>query len=363
MKYLPIENELFKLNRRRFTQQMAPNTIAIFHSNDLMPRNGDGFFPFRQNSQLFYLSGLDQEETVVVLFPDCIKDGFREVAFIKRTDEYIRRWEGYKYTKEEARKISGIAKIFWLDEMETILRELILLSDGVYLNINEHDRFETEVPSKDLRFARHLRDQYPLHQLYRAQPILRNLAMQKSEWEVGLIGQAIDITAKAFNRVLETTRPGLWEFEVEAEITAAFLKNRASGHAYTPIVASGANSCVLHYIDNNRQCKDGAVLLLDFGAEYANYAADMTRTIPVNGQFSPRQKAVYEAVLRVMRGAIPMLVPGMMLEEYHKEVGKRMEAELIQLGLLDKTDVKNQDPLYPAYKKYFMHGTSHHLGL
>ena len=363
MKYLPIDNELFKLNRRRFTQQMAPNTLAVFHSNDLMPRNGDAFYPFRQNSQLFYLSGLDQEETVVVLFPDCIKDGFQEVVFIKRTDEYIRRWEGHKYTKEEAKQISGIQKIYWLDEMPNILRELMILSEGVYLNLNEYDRFHTEVPSKDLRFAEELQKNYPLHRLYRAQPILRNLAMLKSEWEIGLIGQAIDITAKAFDRVLEVTRPGMWEFEIEAEITSTFLKNRATGHAYTPIVASGANSCVLHYIDNNKQCKDGAVLLMDFGAEYANYATDLSRTIPVSGQFTERQRAVYDAVLRVMRGAIPMLVPGMMMEEYHKEVGKMMEAELLKLGLLDKTDIKNQNPDLPAYKKYFMHGTSHHLGL
>lgn len=363
MKYLPIDPDLFRLNRRRFTQFMQPNTIAIFQSNDLMPRNGDAYFPFRQNSHLFYLSGLDQEETVLVLFPDCVKEGFQELAFIKRSNEVIRRWDGYKYSKEDARQASGIQRIYWLDEMEPILRELILLAEGIYLNSNENDRFLSEVSTRHHRFAHQIREQYPLHQVYRAQPILRKLSMLKSQQEVALIQQAIDITEKAFRRVLEVLRPGMWEFEVEAEILATFLKNRATGPAYSSIVASGPNSCVLHYIRNNRQCKEGDLLLMDFGAEYANYAADMTRTIPVSGQFSPRQRSVYESVLRVLKEATKMLVPGTSLEEYHKEVGKLMEAELLNLKLLDKTDIKNQHPQAPAYKKYFMHGTSHHLGL
>jgi len=363
MKYEPINPELFKLNRQRFIRKMLPDSIAIFNSNDLMPRNGDTYFPFRQNSDLFYLSGLDQEETVVVLFPNCIKDGFEEVAFIKRTNEYIAQWEGPKYTKEEARQISGIQKVYWLDEMDPILNELILLSKRIYVNTNENDKYSTEVDSRDIRFVKKLRDRYPVHKYHRAQPIMKKLAMIKSSLEVEVMQKAINITASAFNRVLEFVRPGVMEFEIEAEITAEFLRNRASGHAYEPIIASGKNACVLHYINNNQQCKDGDLLLMDFGAEYANYASDLTRTIPVNGKFTQRQADVYNAVLKVMKIATSMLVPGTTLEEYNKEVGKLIEHELIDLKLIDKTDIKNQDPSWPAYKKYFMHGTSHHLGL
>lgn len=363
MKYLPIDVELFKSNRQRFIRNMRPDSIAIFHSNDQMVRNGDSVFPFRQNSDLFYLCGLDQEETVLVLFPDCVKEGFRELAFIKKTNDFIKRWEGEKYTKEEARAISGIERVYWLDEMDTILHELILLSKRVYVNLPEHDRFIPDVPSRDLRFARQLQERYPAHKFHRAQPLLKKQAMIKSGQEVELIKQAIAITEKAFQRVLRFVRPGVAEYEIEAEITHEFLRNRANGHAYAPIVASGANSCVLHYIQNNRTCMEGDVLLLDFGAEYANYAADMTRTLPVSGQFSGRQRAVYDAVLRVLNHARALLVPGTLMEEYHKEVGRKMESELLGLGLLDKNDIKNQDKNFPAYKKYFMHGTSHHLGL
>jgi Xaa-Pro aminopeptidase len=363
MKYTPINPKLFKLNRKRFSRKMISDSIAIFNSNDLMPRNGDTNFPFRQNSDLFYLSGLDQEETVLVLFPDCIKEDFKEVAFIKRTDEYIATWEGHKYTKEEAKEVSGIKKIYWLDEMDHILNELILLAKRIYINTNENDHFKSEVVSRDMRFAKKLMDRYPAHKYHRAQPILKKLAMIKSPYEVELLGQAIEITGKAFQRVLEFVKPGVTEYEIEAEITHEFIRNRANGHAYEPIVASGANSCILHYVQNNCTCKDGDLLLMDFGAEYANYAADLTRTIPISGQFSERQKKVYNAVLKVMNEVKTMLVPGTTLEEYHKEVGRIMESELLELNLLDKTDIKNQDPDYPAYKKYFMHGTSHHLGL
>ena len=363
MRYEPLNPALFEQNRKRFTRKMLPDSIAIFNSSDLMPRNGDLFFPFRQNSDLFYLCGLDQPEVVLVLFPNCIKDGFHEVAFIKRTNDVIATWEGHKYTKEEARRISGIEKIFWLDEMYRILHELILLAKRIYVNTNENDRFASEVKSRDLRFAQKLMDRYPVHKYHRSQPILKKLAMIKLPQEIEVLGKAIDITAKAFNRVLKFVRPGVFEYEVEAEITHEFIRNRASGHAYTPIVASGENSCVLHYTDNNKRCKDGALLLLDFGAEYANYAADLSRTIPVSGQYSARQRKVYSAVLRVLKAAQQLLVPGTMLEEYHKEVGKMMQSELLDLGLIDKTDIKNEDPNHPAYKKYFMHGTSHHLGL
>ena len=335
MKYEVLPTELFELNRRRFVREMEPGSIAIFHSNDLMPRSGDSYFPFRQNADLFYLSGLDQEETVVVLFPDCVKEGFRELAFIKRTNDHIRRWEGEKYTKEQARAVSGIQRIHWLDEMDGILHELILLARNIYVNLNEHDHFRSEVPTRNLRFARQLKERYPAHQFQRAQPVLKKLAMIKTTYEVEVIRQSIDITGKAFNRVLKMVRPEVAEFEIEAEITHEFLRNRANGHAYEPIIASGANSCVLHYVQNNRVCADGDLLLLDFGAEYANYAADLSRTIPVSGRFTRRQRAVYDSVLSVLKAARQMLVPGVLLEEYHKEVGKLMESELVGLGLLD----------------------------
>lgn len=363
MRYEPLSSELFRFNRKRFTRKMSPDSIAVFHSNDRMPRNGDTTFPFRQDSSLFYLSGLDQEETVLVLFPDCIKDGFHELAFIRRTSDQIAVWEGEGLTKEQAREISGIDKIYWLDEMEVILHELILLAKRVYVNLNEHDRFSSEVVDRNLRFTRELQSRYPAHKFHRAQPILKKLMMIKHPMEVQIIQHAIDITGHAFQRVLDFVQPGVMEYEVEAEITHEFIRRRANGHAYEPIVASGKNNCVLHYIKNNRRCQAGDLVLLDFGAEYANYAADLSRTIPVSGHFTERQRKVYDAVLRVLRRASNLLVPGLTLDDYQKEVGKLVESELLDLGLLDKTDIKNQDEKRPAYKKYFMHGTSHHLGL
>lgn len=363
MKYDPINPDFFVNNRKRFMRKMQPESLAIFYSNDLMPRSGDTFFPFRQNSGLFYLSGLDQEETVVVLFPDCIKEGFQEVAFVKRTSDYIAIWEGEKYSKEKAREVSGIQKVYWLDEMAPILHELILLSKRIYINTEEHDRFIPELPTRNMRMARDVMERYPAHKYHRAQPILKKLMMNKQEAEVELIQQAIGITGKAFKRVLEFVRPGVMEYEIEAEITHEFIRNRASGHAYDPIIASGANSCVLHYTHNNQQCKAGDVLLMDFGAEYGHYASDLTRTIPVNGQFSKRQRSVYDAVLHIMREAQQLLVPGTTLEEYSKEVVKMMESALIDLKLLSRKEIDQQNPELPLYKQFFMHGTSHHLGM
>lgn len=363
MKYDPINPDFFVNNRKRFMRKMQPESLAIFYSNDLMPRSGDTFFPFRQNSGLFYLSGLDQEETVVVLFPDCIKEGFQEVAFVKRTSDYIAIWEGEKYSKEKAREVSGIQKVYWLDEMGPILHELILLSKRIYINTEEHDRFIPELPTRNMRMARDVMERYPAHKYHRAQPILKKLMMNKQEAEVELIQQAIGITGKAFKRVLEFVRPGVMEYEIEAEITHEFIRNRASGHAYDPIIASGANSCVLHYTHNNQECKAGDVLLMDFGAEYGHYASDLTRTIPVNGQFSKRQRSVYDAVLQIMREAQQLLVPGTTLEEYSKEVVKMMESSLIDLKLLSRKEIDQQNPELPLYKQFFMHGTSHHLGM
>jgi Xaa-Pro aminopeptidase len=363
MKYTALSSELYVANRKRFTREMKPNTIAIFNANDQMPRSGDQFFPFKQNAGLLYLCGIDQEETMLLLYPDCPKDGFKEVLLIKRTNEHIAVWEGHKYTKEEAQATSGITKVLFLDEAEVVLNELILLSEGIYLNINENDRYISPVETRDLRYAKYLQQRYPAHQLYRSQPSLKKLQMVKSAIEVEAIQHAINVTGDAFQRVLDFVKPGVWEYEVEAEITYEFTRRCTSGHAYTPIIASGKNACVLHYIDNNQQCLEGDVLLMDFGAEYANYAADLTRSIPVSGVFTDRQKAVYNAVHRVMNEAKAMLVPGNTLEEYHKEVGKIMEKELIGLGLISRHDVEKQDKDKPAYKKYFMHGTSHHLGL
>ena len=363
MKYEPLNPALFALNRKRFANRMKPESIAIFQSNDLMPRNGDQYFPFRQNSDLFYLSGLDQEETVLVIYPDCVKEDFREIAFIKKPNKEIAIWEGHKYTKEEAQNISGIQKIFWLEDMNQVLNELILLAKRIYVNENENDRYNSDVPSRNLRFAKQLKDRYPAHKYHRAQPILKKMAMRKAPLETQVIQQAINITESAFRRVLEFVKPGVKEYEIEAEIIHEFIRLQANGHAYQPIIASGKNACILHYIDNNQICENGDMLLMDFGAEYANYAADLTRTIPVNGQFTPRQRAVYQSVLKVMKAATELLVPGTTIEEYHHEVGRMMESELLDLKLITKTDIKNQDPNQPAYKKYFMHGTSHHLGL
>jgi len=363
MKYPPLSTELYQLNRKRFIREMKPNTVAIFNSSDMMPRSGDQFFPFRQNAGVLYLCGIDQEETMLVLYPDCKREGFQEMLLIKRTNEHIAVWEGHKYTKEEAQATSGIEKVLFLDEAEGFLNELILLSDNVYLNINENDRYVSAVETRDHRYAKYLRDRYPAHTLLRAQPILKKLQMIKSQWEVDATQRAIDVTGNAFQRVAQFARPGVHEYEIEAEIIHEFIRSGMTGHAYSPIIASGKNACVLHYVENKQVCRKGEVILMDFGCEYANYNADMTRCLPVSGTFTQRQRAVYNAVLRVMKEATVMLVPGTTLEEYNKEVGKIMESELLSLGLISRDDVEKQSKETPAYKKYFMHGTSHHLGL
>lgn len=363
MKYTAIEKNLFIENRKKFIAQLQPKSIAIFHSNDEMPRNGDGAFPFRQQSDLFWLSGIDQEQTILVLSPEHPLPEYREVLFLRKTNEHIAVWEGHKYTKEEAREASGIQHIFWTEDFQAMLPVMMHHSKNVYVNLNENDRFVTEVVYRDERFARELKGKYPNHQYDRSGPIMAKLRAIKSDPEVKQMQIAADITEKAFRRVLGFVRPGVMEYQIEAEITHEFLWNRATGHAYSPIIASGASACVLHYTENNRECKEGDVILMDFGAEYANYAADLTRCIPVSGKFTKRQKDVYNAVLRVMRAATQMLVVGNIIPKYHEEVGKLMEQELIGLGLLKAEDVKKQDPKQPLYKKYFMHGTSHFLGL
>ena len=363
MKYLPIQNNLFINNRKNFLERLAPNSLAIFHSNDEFPRNGDQTFPFKQNADFFYLTGIDQEQSVFVFFPDCPNPLYREVLFLRQTDEHIAVWEGHKYTKEEAKQASGITSIYWLQEFDAILHSIINYADNIYVNTNENDRYSYQVPYRDLRMYEQLHKRYPLHQYKRSALILRELRAVKSGIEIELTRKACEITRDGFVRVLRFLKPGVTEFEVEAEFTHEFLRQRATGHAYNPIIASGPNANVLHYIDNNQVCKDGDLLLLDVGAEYANYNADMTRTIPVNGRFTKRQHEVYNAVLRVMRAATAMIRAGVILSEYQEEVGKIMTSELIDLKLLDKHDVEKQDPKMPLYKKYFMHGTSHHLGL
>ncbi|PAW93070.1 X-Pro aminopeptidase [Mucilaginibacter sp. MD40] len=363
MKYLPIGDQLFTFNRKNFVSRLKSNSIAIFQSNDEFPRNGDQNFIFKQNPDFFYLTGIDQEQSILVLYPDCPNPLYREVLFLRQTNDHIAIWEGHKYTKDEARETSGIQQIYWLHEYENILHTIINYADNIYINTNENDRYVHTVPYRDMRMLEELKKKYPLHHYERSAPILRDLRVVKSDVEIALTQKACDITRDAFLRVLKFVKPGVTEYEIEAEITHEFLRQRATGHAYNPIIASGKNAIVLHYIDNNQVCKDGEVILFDWAAEYANYNADMTRSIPVNGRFTKRQREVYDAVWRVLREATAMLVEGTVWNDYHEEVGKIMTSELIGLGLLKKHEVEKQDPKMPLYKKYFMHGTSHHLGL
>ena len=363
MKYLSIENDLFTSNREKFVQELQKDAIAFFHSNDEMPRNGDTNFYFRQNSDLFWLSGIDQEQTILVIAPHHPVPEYREILFLRKTNDHIAVWEGHKYSKDEARKASGVQSVYWVDDFASMLPVLMHHSTNVYVNLNENDRFATEVEYRDERKARELKGKYPNHHYERTGPVMGRLRSIKSEAEIKLLNEAVEITNKAFRKVLSMVRPGIMEYEIEADIISTFIRNRANGHAYNPIIASGPNACVLHYNDNNLECKDGDVILMDFGAEYANYAADLTRCIPVNGKFTKRQKDVYNSVLRVMRAATDLLVVGNTILKYHEEVGRVMEKELISLGLLKAEDVAKQDPKLPLYKKYFMHGTSHFLGL
>jgi len=363
MKYLPIDKNLFVENRQRFVAAMKENCVAIFVSNDQMPKSADQTFHFKQNPDLFYLSGIDQEETFLMLFPDSPIEKYKEVLFVRKTNEYIAVWEGEKLNEEQARNVSGVHTVLWSEEFPNILKMLMVQAKGVYLNLNEHDRSSWQVPYHELRFSKELQEKYPLHEYHRSAPVLHQQRAIKSQYEVALMQTACNITEKGFRRILQYVKPNVYEYEIEAEITHEFLCNRASGHAYHPIIASGKDSCILHYDKNNKICLEGEVLLMDFGAEYANYAADLSRTIPVSGTFTPRQKEVYNAVLHVMKQATQMLRPGTTIDEVNKEVGKVMESELININLLKAEDVKNQDPDKPLYKKYFMHGTSHFLGL
>jgi Xaa-Pro aminopeptidase len=363
MKYLPIDKGLFEANRRRLTEQLDANSIVVLNSNDVLPINADGTHQFIQQSDLFYLSGIDQEESTLIVFPDAREDKHKEVLFLRETNEQIATWEGHKYSQDEAAGISGVKTVYWNKEFETIFNSLVLQADHIYLNTNEHLRADTHVETRDARFVKWCRQAFPLHQYRRLAPIMHHLRAVKSRTEIDLLRQACKITGQTFLRLLGFIQPGVWEYEIEAEIYHEFLRNRSRGPAFASIVASGADSCVLHYVVNNKQCQDGDLVLIDFGAEYANYSADVTRTLPVNGKFSKRQKQVYNAVLTVQKEATKLLIPGKTADEYHREVGRVMEAELIGLGLLDPKEVKKQSEDEPLYKKYFPHGTSHHLGL
>ncbi len=363
MRYGPIAPELFVENRRRFRELLPPQSLAIFNANDILPTNADGTLALKQNTDIFYLSGVDQEESILVICPDAALEKHREMLFLKETSEHILVWEGYKLTKDEARAVSGVPTIMWLEQFPAVLAALMNEAEYVYLNSNEHIRSVVEVETRDARFIKDLQRRYPLHQYRRAARLTHQLRAIKSPEEIRLMRRACEITGSAFRRVLGFVKPGVWEYEVEAEILHEFVKSGSRGPAYTSIIGSGESATILHYISNDRQCQDGDVLLLDFGAEYANYAADLTRSIPVNGTFSPRQRQVYEAVLRVFKFAKGQLIVGNEIEAYHKAVGATMEQELIKLDLLNASDVKNQDPDAPLYKQYFPHGTSHYLGL
>ena len=362
-RYSKIPNQLFIQNRNNFKEHLKPNSIAIFFSNDIMPTNADGAMGFKQNSDLFYLSGIDQEESILVIFPDAKDEKHKEILFLRETNETIAIWEGEKLTKEQATEISGIKTIYWTHQFEQILRTLMYQAEYVYLNSNEHLRKYIETETAQDRWNKKIMQNYPLHKYERAAPILFKLRTIKHSIEIDLIQQSCNITEKAFRRILKFVKPGVWEYEIEAEMLHETIINRSKGFAYSPIIASGRNACVLHYVENNKQCQDGEVILIDVGAEYANYASDMTRCIPVNGKFTKRQKEVYNSVLFILKEATKLLRPGMTFEKYNEEVGRLMTEELLKLKLLTKEDIQKQTPEKPAYKKYFMHGTSHFLGL
>ena len=363
MKYFQVDSNLFVKNRKKFMAQMRPKSIAVLNSNDIYPIGADSTLPFEQDRDLFYLCGADQEETILLLFPEAMDPKHREILFVRETNDHIAVWEGAKLTKEKATEVSGIETVYWLTDFDKIFFDLMTEADTIYFNTNEHYRQAVETQTREDRFIEKCKKEYPAHQWAKSNPILQNIRGVKEPEEIELMQKACDITEKGFRRILGFVKPGVWEHEIEAEFLHEFVRNRSKGFAYSPIIASGGNANVLHYLENNQEVKDGDMILLDLAAEYANYSSDMTRTIPANGRFTDRQKQVYSAVLRVKNEATKMLVPGTIWAEFHKEVGKLMTSELMGLGLLDKADVQNENPDWPAYKKYFMHGTSHHIGL
>ncbi len=363
MKYEAINPQLYIKNRQRFIGQMKSNSIAIFPGNPVLPTNGDGIYTYRANSDVVWLSGVIQEKSMVILYPDNPDRNAREILVLLRPNEHLEKWEGHKLREDEATAISGITNVQWLDSIDSQLQVMMHHADTVYLNTNENDRLDTSLFRPDLIFVRAFMDRYPVHQYERAARIIKELRAIKTKEEVAVTQKAIDITEKAFRRVMQFVQPGVMEYEIEAEITHEFLRNRSSRHAYDPIIASGDRARVLHYVNNNQECKSGELLLMDFGAEYGNYSADLTRTIPVNGKFSKRQREVYSACLAVHNYAKSILKPGISIVDYTAEVCREMDKQLIKIGLLTKGDIKNQDPANPAHRKYFYHGLSHHLGI
>ena len=363
MKYQRIDSNLYIKNRKNFVSKMAANTLAVFNSNDIFPISADSTMPFQQHRDILHLSGVDQEESILILFPDASNEKHKEVLFLKETSELIAIWEGEKLDKKNAFEVSGIRTVYWLQDFPNIFKQIMAEANGIYLNTNEHLRANTEVETREDRFIKKVKADYPAHAIYKSAPIMHQIRAIKDPIEIEAMKRACDITKAGINRLLKFIKPGIWEHHIEAELIHEFLMNSSKGFAYTPIVASGKNACVLHYIENNKECLSGDVILLDVGAEYANYASDLTRCIPVDGRFTDRQKEVYNAVLHVKKEAEKLLVPGTMMTDYHKQVGHLMEEQLVNLKLITLSEIKNQNPDWPAYKKYFMHGTSHFIGL
>jgi Xaa-Pro aminopeptidase len=363
MKFFPVRPELFKENRVRFSAALLPSSIAIFLSNDEMPSNGDAHYTFRQNSDLFWLSGIPQEESMLILFPDHPDSRYREVLVLVRPNELKEKWDGKRLRAEEAREISGIRTIVWLDAVDTLLQQWVHLADNIYLNTNENDRKSGPVQTRDYRFIQEMKQRYPLHSYHRSAKILKGLRAIKTPAEIEVMQEAMDITHRTFTRLLSFIRPGVMEYEIEAEISHSFISQRSPGPAYNSIVASGDRARTLHYISNDQECKDGELVLMDFGAEYGGYMADLTRTVPVNGRFTPRQKEVYNACLHLHQYAKSLLKPGISFPEYHRKMGEEANKAFVKIGLLTEADIKNQAPDNPAYFKYMYHGVSHHLGI
>ncbi|MBI1341441.1 MAG: M24 family metallopeptidase [Terrimonas sp.] len=363
MKYLPLNPELFVKNRERFMNAMQKNAIAIFVSNDEVPTNGDALYPFKQNSDLFWLSGITQEDSMVILFPDNPDPKYREVLVLVRPNELKEKWDGKRLRVKEARDISGIQTIVWLDSLDGLLQPWIHLADHIYLDSNENDRKGSLIRTREYRFIDEMKSRYPLHNYLRSAKIMKQLRAIKTAFEVEVLQKAIDITDVTFRRLLQFIQPGVMEYEIEAEIWHSFLSQRATGQAYGSIIASGDRARTLHYVSNNQECKDGELILMDFGAEYGGYCADLTRTIPVNGKFTRRQKTVYNACLHLHDYAKSILKPGITIIDYTEKVGEEATLQFLKIGLLRKSDVKNEDPENRAYRKYLYHGISHHLGV
>ncbi len=362
MKYTPINKSFFIQNRRKLAERLDASSIAVFHSNDVYPTNADGTMPFRQNNDLFYFSGIDQEDTILIVFPDSVEAKYKEVLFIIETNEHIAIWEGNKLTKDKARELSGIETVFWFHEFDTVFKQLAYDATTIYCDQNEHARAEKLIDTRNDRFIQSCKTNYPLHTFKRLAPISNALRSVKDPAEIDTIRKACDITKDAFARVLKTIKPGVREYEIEADIIYEFVRKGSRGHAYQPIIASGANACVLHYIQNDQVCNDGDLILMDFGAEYGNYASDLTRVVPVNGKFTSRQKEVYTAVLNVFKEIKKIIKPGVTLQELNIQTGKLMTRELLQLNVLKQEDLEKPNG-EQAYKRYFMHGIGHHLGL